>query len=85
MGRVCASPDCKSEKNRSNQYRYARNITSRNDRGICTNKEWYDNETLLQDYQSRVPLEKVNAATRAHGYGLLRVDETHMLGVASFA
>ena len=45
----------------------------------------YGNETLLQDYQSGLLLEKVNAATRAHGYGLFRGDETHMLGVASFA
>ena len=66
------------------QFRYARSIVSRFHRGIGNNKEWYDNESLLRDYQSGDLLEKVNAATRAHGYGLLRGDESGMLGPASF-
>ena len=44
----------------------------------------YDNETLLQDYQSGFFLENVNPGTRAHRYDLFRRDETHMLSVASF-
>jgi hypothetical protein len=66
------------------QYRYARSIVSRFHRGIGNNKEWSYNESLLRDYQSGDLLEKVNAATRAHGYGLLRGDESGMLGPASF-
>ena len=66
------------------QFRYARSIVSRFHRGICNNKEWYDNEALLKDYESGNLLAKVNAATHAHGYGLLRGDESGMLGPASF-
>ena len=78
------SLDCKSEKHRSSQYRYARSITSRVARGICNSKELYDNETLLREYATGDLMEKLNKATRAHGFGLLRGDESGMLGVASF-
>ena len=66
------------------QYRYARAILSRSDRGIGNKQECDDNKSLLEEYQSGKLLAKVNAATNAHGFGLLRGDESCMLGPASF-
>ena len=66
------------------QYRYARSLTRRVARGICSSKELDDNETLLREYATGDLEEKLNKATRAHGFGLLRGDESGMLGVASF-
>ena len=66
------------------QFRYARSIVSRFDLGIGNKQDWYDNESLLKEYQSGELLAKVNAATHAHGFGLLRGDESCMLGPASF-
>jgi hypothetical protein len=66
------------------QYRYARSILSRSDRGIGNKQECDDNKSLLEEYQSGKLLAKVNAATNAHGFGLLRGDESCMLGPASF-
>ena len=66
------------------QYRYARSILSRFARGIGSKQECDDNKSLLEEYQSGKLLAKLNAATNAHGFGLLRGDESCMLGPASF-